>query len=57
MTSSPKMTIVWSVLEAAKDTNDAVLIAVCRRLIEANRLGWRKYAKAADCALVTEFYA
>lgn len=57
MTSTPKMSIVWTVLEAAKDANDAVVIAACRRLIEANRLGWKKYAKVADYNMVVEFYA
>jgi hypothetical protein len=54
-TSTPRMEIVWSVLEGAKDAGDLIVIAACRRLIEANRLGWRKYAQAADIQLVKAF--
>ncbi len=52
---SPRMQIVWQVLEAAKDNNDPMVIAACRRLLMANILGWRKHAKAADWKLVLEF--
>ena len=55
--ANPKMSIVWSVLESAKDNSDAVIIAACRRLIVANRLGWKKHADAADFRMVQEFYA
>jgi hypothetical protein len=48
------MQIVWQVLEAAKDNRDEMVIAACRRLIEANRLGWRKHHIAADYDLVQE---
>lgn len=54
-TSTPRMEMVWSVLDGAKDAGDQVVIAACRRLIEANRLGWRKYAQAADIATVKAF--
>ena len=53
---NPKMQIVWSVLEAAKDAGDELVVAACRRLIVANRLGWKKYADAADFKLVSSFY-
>ena len=32
---TPRMHVVWSVLEAAKDAGDEIVIAACRRLIEA----------------------
>ena len=54
---TPKMYIVWSVLEAAKNNNDVYVIAACRRLIIANRLGWQKHHNPADWALVREFAA
>src|SRR3546814_18565351 len=47
----PRMQAVWSVLEAAKDNGDEIVIAACRRLIVADRLGWKKHAAAADKAL------
>jgi hypothetical protein len=43
------------VLEGAKDCNDAVVIAACRRLIEADRRGWRKHHDPADWRLVVAF--
>lgn len=52
---SPKMQIIWNVLEAAKDNNDAMVIAVCRRLLWANILGWKKHARCDDIKLVLEF--
>lgn len=52
---TPKMQIVWDVLEAAKDNRDAVVIAACRRLIVANRLGWKRHAAQADKDLVYAF--
>lgn len=54
---TPKMHIVWSVLEAAKDAGDEFVIAACRRLIVADRLGWKRHANPADYRLVLEFYA
>ncbi|MGE0256868.1 MAG: hypothetical protein AB7N54_19520 [Alphaproteobacteria bacterium] len=50
----PRMTMVWQVLEAAKDAGDEKVIAACRRLITANRLGWMKHARAEDIALVRD---
>jgi hypothetical protein len=52
----PRMHVVWTVLEAAKDCGDEIVIATCRRLSEANRLGWEKYRNPADYHLVREFY-
>jgi hypothetical protein len=40
---TPRMAIVWDILERAVDNNDVVVIAACRRLILANRLGWRRH--------------
>lgn len=51
----PIMRIVWRVLEAAIDAGDQTVTAACRRLIVANRLGWKPHAKAADVKLVMEF--
>lgn len=53
---TPRMQITWTVLEAAKDAGDAMVIAACRRIIVADRLGWRKHGKAADYAFVQSFY-
>ena len=50
-----RMTLTWQVLEAAKDAGDEMVIAACRRIIVANRLGWRKYGSKADLALVMAF--
>ena len=52
---NPKMQIIWQVLEAAKDAGDEMVIAACRRLIIANRLGWKKHHAPADYALVRGF--
>jgi hypothetical protein len=51
----PRMTIVWEALEAAKDKADDRVIAACRRLIDANRLGWRKHHRSEDWRLVLAF--
>ncbi|SKA19917.1 hypothetical protein SAMN05428963_1086 [Consotaella salsifontis] len=53
---SPRMQIVWSVLEAAKDAGDELIIAACRRIIVADRIGWRKHGNPADYRLVLDFY-
>ena len=53
--ATPRMQIIWEVLEAAKDARDATVISACRRLILANRHGWRMRARQADIALVHEF--
>lgn len=51
----PRMTITWRVLEAAKDAGDVMVIAACRRIITADRLGWRKHGSAADLRLILAF--
>ena len=51
----PRMRITWAVLEAAKDAGDEMVIAACRRIITADRLGWRKQGNPADLKLVYSF--
>ena len=53
----PRMQIAQDVLEAAKDAGDPVMTAVCRRVISASRLGWKKHGDKADLQLVLAFYA
>jgi hypothetical protein len=50
--STPRMQMVWDVLEAAKQNADEIVVAACRRLIIADRLGWKKHAERSDIALV-----
>jgi hypothetical protein len=49
------MRITWAVLEAAKDAGDEMVIAACRRIIAADRIGWRKHGNPADLELVYRF--
>ena len=56
MIQTPRQTIAMQILEAAQDAGDQLVIAACRRVITANRLGWRKHGCAADLKLVYEFY-
>lgn len=56
MNQTPRMSITWEVLEAAKDAGDGTVIAACRRIITADRIGWRKHGNPADYRLVLEFY-
>jgi hypothetical protein len=53
--STPRVQIVWDVLEAAKVSGDENVAAACRRLIVADRLGWRRHAERGDIALVRAF--
>jgi hypothetical protein len=56
MTLTPKMQIVWEVLESAKDCNDQHVIAACRRIIVAYRLGRTHDENCrADFRLVNSF--
>lgn len=50
-----RMQITWNVLEAAKDAGDEMVIAACRRIIAANRIGWRRHGNSADLRLIYEF--
>lgn len=52
---TPRMMITWKVLEAAKDAGDGFVIAACRRLIVANRLGWKRHHNPADFQIVLAF--
>lgn len=54
---TPRKKMIFGVLEAAKDAGDAAVICACRRLIKADRLGWRKHAAPADRAMVWAFAA
>ena len=51
----PRMELIWNVLDGALDAGDNVVTAACRRLIIANRLGWKKHAIASDYELVKAF--
>ncbi|OCC05136.1 hypothetical protein BA190_09475 [Labrys sp. WJW] len=53
--TTPRMRIVWQVLEAAKDAGETVVLAACRRLVEADRRGWKRHANPADYQLVLSF--
>lgn len=53
--TTPRMEIIWRVLPRAIDAEDMDVIEACRRLIVANRLGWRRYTNAADWNLVMAF--
>jgi hypothetical protein len=53
--STPRMHMVWDVLDAAKANGDEIVIAGCRRLIIADRLGWKKHAERSDIELVIAF--
>lgn len=52
---SPRMQITWDILERAKDCDDEIVIAACRRIIMAERIGWRKHGRRADLELVYAF--
>jgi hypothetical protein len=53
---TPKMQIVWAVLEAAKDNGDEMFTKACRRIINADRLGWKAHGDQEDWKLVREMY-
>ena len=52
---TPRMHITWAVLETAKDAGDEMVVAACRRIIVAERVGWRRHGKPADLRLVYSF--
>lgn len=52
---TPRMRIVHSVLECAIDACDETVISACRRLIDADRRGWRRHASRSDVAMVWAF--
>ncbi len=45
---TPKMVMVWNALDTGLAADNATLVAAARRLIIANRIGWKKYHVAAD---------
>ncbi len=49
--------VIWTVLEAAKDNDDQTVIAAARRLIVAQRRGWREHHAPKDWSLVRAFYS
>jgi hypothetical protein len=51
-----RMRIVMDVLESAKDVEHEGMIAACRRLIEANRRGWRSHHDPKDWEVVREMW-
>ena len=55
MPMTPRMQITWDVLERAKDCGDETVIAACRRIIVADRIGWRKHGSQHDLNLVFAF--
>lgn len=50
--TSLRMQTTWQVLEAAKDAGDTLVTAACRRIIVADRIGWRKHGNPADIRIV-----
>lgn len=53
--TTPSMEIVWRVLPRALDLEDWTVIEACRRLIVANKLGWRRFTNANDWNIVLAF--
>lgn len=51
-----RMSITWDALEMAKDAGDTFVISACRRIIDANRIGWRKHGQKSDLNIVIAFY-
>jgi hypothetical protein len=52
---SPRMQITREVLERAKDCGDDHVIAACRRIINADRIGWHKHGRKSDLDLIYAF--
>jgi hypothetical protein len=52
----PRMQITFTVLEAAQNVGDAEVTAACRRIITADRIGWRKHGNPADYRTVVAVY-
>lgn len=55
MARTLRMKVVWDVMEEAKVNRDDVVLAACRRLIHADRLGWKSPHRHRDWALVKMF--
>jgi hypothetical protein len=52
---SPRMALIWQVLEGARDAGDKHVIDACVRLIDADRLGWRRHHRQEDWQVVKAF--
>ena len=48
-----RMTIVWQVLEMAKEVGDDLVIGICRRMTVANRMG--RKINSADWQFIVDF--
>jgi hypothetical protein len=55
-TMPPRMRIVWTTLARALDCQDDYVVRACRRLIVADRLGWRKHRDTRDWEVVQACY-
>lgn len=51
-----RMRVIWHVLESAKDVGRLDVVAACRRLIQADKLGWAKHHRPADWAFVENVF-
>ena len=49
------MALIWQVLEGARDAGDKHVIDACVRLIDADRLGWRRHHRQEDWQVVKAF--
>jgi hypothetical protein len=54
-TTPLRLQLTLDVLERDKDCGDATVIAACRRVIQADRLGWRRHGNPHDLRLVLAF--
>ncbi len=55
-TTPLRLAIICEVLESALDAGVDGYVAACRRLLNANLRGWRKFANKTDWCLVLEAY-
>lgn len=51
-----RMSITWKVLEHARAAGDEQMVAICRRIIIANRSGWRSHRTPGDLRQVIAYY-
>ncbi len=51
---TPRMAIVYRMLEAAKSAEDQYISGLCRQCILANRLGWKRYNGPVAFAIISE---
>lgn len=50
-----RIELVWAALRRALEREDWDVIEACRRLIQAERLGWRQFTTADDWNVVLSF--